>query len=83
MARTGEPDDGGRLLREAVALAAETDDLNLHGDSLMALAGVLRSQGREGDARPAVAEAIDLYGRKGNVVSVRRASAFRESDVGR
>ena len=59
--------------REAVALASTTDALNLWGDSLVSLAGVLRSAGRSEDADKALREAADIYGLKGNVVAASQA----------
>ncbi len=55
--------------REAVALAETTDDLNLHGDALMDLAEVLSVGGRTSEAISALEAALELYERKGNVVS--------------
>jgi hypothetical protein len=51
------------VAREAVALAARTDFLNLHGDALACLARV------SGDAQ-AHDEARALYERKGNVAAL-------------
>ena len=41
--------------------------------SLLDLAEVLRLAGRPGEAVPPVEQAIDLFDRKGNVVSAERA----------
>ena len=65
----------GRFRAEAVARAAETDFLVVHGDALRDLAEVLRLAGREDAAGPVVAEAVVLYRRKGNVVAAERALA--------
>jgi hypothetical protein len=59
-----------------VAIAGRTDFLDMHGDALMALAEVLRQAGRDEEARSAAQEAIQLYERRGNVVSVARAGAL-------
>jgi predicted ATPase/DNA-binding SARP family transcriptional activator len=76
LARTGESEESERLAREAVVLAAETPDfLLLRGDALLDLADVLAATGQQAAAVPAIENAIQLYERKGNVVS---ASAARE-----
>ena len=74
-AQTGEPEEAERLAREAVALAAETDFLNLHGDALARLAEVLRHAGAPGEAAQAAAEAVELYTAKGNTVAAARVGA--------
>ena len=74
-AQTGEPEEAERLAREAVALAAETDFLNLHGDALGRLAEVLRHAGAPGEAAQAAAEAVELYTAKGNTVAAARVGA--------
>jgi tetratricopeptide (TPR) repeat protein len=63
------------LAQEAVALAQETDGLDLHGDALLDLAEVLRASGRPSDAVAAAERALSLYERKGNLVSAARARA--------
>jgi tetratricopeptide (TPR) repeat protein len=72
----GRLDVAARVAREAVALAGTTDALNLHGDALMALAGVLWIVGRSDQAAEAAQQALDCYARKGNVVSARQAESF-------
>ena len=62
-----------RLAREAVDLAAQTDHLEEHADTLMTLAEVLRQAGRAAEATPAVRDALRLYQQKGNTVLARRA----------
>jgi tetratricopeptide (TPR) repeat protein len=63
-----------RLAREAVGLApAET--LNLRADLLADLAEVLLWAKQPAKAEPVIAEAIELYERKGNLVSAARARA--------
>ncbi|MBA2641700.1 MAG: AAA family ATPase [Actinobacteria bacterium] len=61
------------LAREAVALAEQTDFLELQGDCLLALADVLRFADRDRDATVALDQALVLYERKGNVVLAARA----------
>jgi class 3 adenylate cyclase/tetratricopeptide (TPR) repeat protein len=70
LARRGEVEEGERLAREAVALAAETDMLNMHADALVDLAEVLALAGR--DPRAELDEALALYERKGNLVMAER-----------
>jgi tetratricopeptide (TPR) repeat protein len=73
LARRGELEEGERLAREAVGLAAETDLLNAHGDALLDLAEVLGLAGK--DATPELEQALELYERKGNVVMAERTCA--------
>jgi DNA-binding SARP family transcriptional activator/tetratricopeptide (TPR) repeat protein len=73
LARGGEPAAAEPLAREAVALADETDFTVLRADASMDLAEVLRTAGRENESRPFVAQALELYERKGNVVAAGRA----------
>ncbi len=70
---SGEAPRGETLVREALDLVRTTDDLNVQGDTLMDLAEVLRLAGKPGRAALAIAEAHELYERKGNVVSAQRA----------
>jgi hypothetical protein len=70
LAAQGDRGQGEDLAREAVALASTTDALNLHADTLSALAVVLADTP---DAAEALAEAAGLYAAKGNVVSATRA----------
>jgi class 3 adenylate cyclase/tetratricopeptide (TPR) repeat protein len=65
------PDAEARAL-EALALVEETDMLDLHGDVLVALAELDRSAGRSDAAITRVAQAIELYERKGDAVSAAR-----------
>ena len=74
LARQEHP-DAQAVVREAVALADETDYVELQARCRVALADVLRLAGREAEAADALAEACRLYERKGNVVS---ASAVRD-----
>jgi class 3 adenylate cyclase len=70
LARRGDLEEGERLAREAVALAAETDTLNVHAGALLDLADVLALAGQ--DARAELDEALALYVRKGNLVMAER-----------
>jgi tetratricopeptide (TPR) repeat protein len=73
LARRGELEEGERLAREAVALAAETDMLNAHADTLLDLAEVLTLAGQH--ARAELEQALALYERKGNLVMAERAKS--------
>jgi class 3 adenylate cyclase/tetratricopeptide (TPR) repeat protein len=75
LAQKGEFQLAELLAQEAVALAQETDGLDLHGDALLDLAEVLRASGRPSDAVAAAERALSLYARKGNLVSAARARA--------
>ena len=75
-AREGRLDEGEQLAREAVTLAEATDDIDFHGDALMALAEVFCLAERPGEAVPVIEEALRLYEQKGNVVSARKARAL-------
>ena len=66
-AHTGETAEAERLAREAVALAAPTDFLDLQATALLALARVLREAGSP-EAATVGAQAQAVYERKGNVV---------------
>jgi class 3 adenylate cyclase/tetratricopeptide (TPR) repeat protein len=66
-----------QLAIEAVERSAQTDALNLHADALLSLAEAERAAGRIDEAGSAVHHALSLYGRKGNVVCARRATALK------
>jgi predicted ATPase/class 3 adenylate cyclase len=68
-ARTGAVEAGERLAREAVALAAGTDCLNLHGDALVSLAVALAARDRREEAEQAAREALRLFEAKGNLAA--------------
>jgi hypothetical protein len=63
------------LARQAVEIAERTDFLGFHADALSGLAEVDRLGDRPEAATEALASAIRLYERKGNVVAARRARA--------
>jgi hypothetical protein len=56
-------------------LAADSEFVMLHADVLLDQAEVLVLAGRLDEARSAAAEAVNLYERKGNVVSAAKARA--------
>ena len=70
LARRGELEEGERLAREAVALAARHGHAEAHGDALLDLAEVLALAGQ--DARAELGQALALYERKGNLVMAER-----------
>ena len=70
LARRGDFEEGERLAREAVALGAETDMLNMHAGALVDLAEVLALAGQDG--RGELEQALALYERKGNLVMAER-----------
>ncbi len=75
IARAGDTVQAERLAREARARAKTTDQLNLHGAALLAIAEVL---GRSGQAQEAAAtgeEAARVFRAKGNLVCAARAEA--------
>jgi tetratricopeptide (TPR) repeat protein len=72
-ARRGEFEQAESLVGDALSLIRRSDDLNSQGDTLMDLAEVLGLAGKPETATLATAEAQELYERKGNVVSARRA----------
>ena len=72
LARRGSGDEAEALARAAVALAAETEFVDLRGDSLLALGEVLRLDGRTGEAAGAMRDALALWETKRNVVYAER-----------
>jgi predicted ATPase len=62
------------LARVAVALAQATDFINYRADALLDLSHVLKASRRVDEAMTSASEALQLYERKGNIVS---ASAAR------
>ena len=71
--RRGKLDAAEAAAREAVALAAATEFVDLRGDSLLALAEVLQLAGREDEAADAARQALAIWEAKGNVVHAERA----------
>jgi tetratricopeptide (TPR) repeat protein len=75
LARRGELGPAAPLALEAVQVAEATDMLNDRAGSLLDLAEVLSLGGRQREAGHAIEAAVDLFERKGNVVSAERARA--------
>jgi tetratricopeptide (TPR) repeat protein len=72
LARHGATAEAERLAREAVALGARTDMLNLQAVAALDLAEVLELGGRPDAATDEVARALALFERKGNLVLANR-----------
>jgi predicted ATPase/class 3 adenylate cyclase len=81
LAVRGELEAGEREARGAVAIARETEGINLLADSLVDLAEVLRSAGKDADGDAALDEAARLYVLKGNEVASKQAAAMRREGV--
>jgi hypothetical protein len=75
MASRDDHVEGERLAREAVGLAP-AEMLNLRADLLVDLAEVLRGAKQPAKAGSVIVEAIELYERRGNLVSAARARSF-------
>ena len=71
----GRLDEAEREARSAVDYFATTDMLTFHANSAMVLGDVLRAAGRAPEAGEAYGQALDLYRRKGSVVSAAMAQA--------
>ncbi len=67
-----DPDRSRRLAREAVALALETDDVNMQADAFVDLGVVLGGTGDPDAARSAFDDAIARFEAKGNVAGAER-----------
>jgi class 3 adenylate cyclase/tetratricopeptide (TPR) repeat protein len=72
LARRGALVDAERLAREAVEVAERTDMIESEADARVDLAEVLVLVGRTDDAADALARAMRLYERKGNLVMTGR-----------
>jgi class 3 adenylate cyclase/tetratricopeptide (TPR) repeat protein len=66
-----------RLAREAVDLAATTDDLVMHGRALVDVAFVLRVLAPAAETAPVLDAAIALFDQKGDTVDADRARRLR------
>jgi hypothetical protein len=70
-AHRGRHADAEPLAREAVAIFEQTDGLNFQGAALCDLAEVLAAGGQSDEAAAALAQALDRYERKRNLIMVR------------
>jgi hypothetical protein len=78
VAADGAEQQAEELAREAIELAAATDQLNLRGTASIALAEVTARAGRWPQAFDAAVEAVAAFEQKGNIVSGRKAIALRD-----
>ena len=72
LARGGNHAAAEGLMREALAIAESTDDVNGVGDIYDALSEVLLLGGRPTEAAGALRQALGCFERKGNPVSAER-----------
>jgi class 3 adenylate cyclase len=83
LAHDGRLSEAEALATEALSLVMQTDALTDQGDVLLAVASVLGRAGRGEEAAERVEQAIDMYDRKQNAASARRARAFLvEAEIG-
>ena len=68
-AEAGDLAEAERLAQEGVAIAAATDELNMHAAALVDLGWVLRRAGDADGTGAAIGEALELYERKGNIAA--------------
>lgn len=81
-ARQDSFQDAERLARRAVAISQPTDFLNHRATFLMDLVEVLTLAGRGQEARQPLAQALELFERKGNLVMTSRARALLATSLG-
>jgi len=74
-AAAGDLDEAEVHARAAVEAFTATDFITFHADALMTLGDVLHAAGRSREADAAFQEALDLYRRKGSLVSTKTAEA--------
>ena len=84
LARRGDLVEAEALAREAVAIAAQTEYIDLRGDSLLALGEVLQLAERQEEAAEVMRSALALWDAKGNVAYAGRTrSLLGELDAAR
>jgi tetratricopeptide (TPR) repeat protein len=76
LADRGHHREAEALARSAAALAAQSDLLSEHADTLLDLAHVLAAAGRIPEAHATATQALDLYQRKGNLPGARESLRF-------
>ena len=76
LADRGHHREAEELARSAAELAAQTDLLSEHADTLLDLAHVLAAAGRIPEAHAAATQALDLYQRKGNLPGTRESLRY-------
>jgi class 3 adenylate cyclase/tetratricopeptide (TPR) repeat protein len=77
-ADSGAIEEAVGLARRAVEICEPTDYLDMRGNARMDAAHVFRTAGRTGEAVESIRAALELYERKGNVVSAVRARRILE-----
>jgi tetratricopeptide (TPR) repeat protein len=73
---TGHVGEGLRLAADALTIVEDTDVLSAHGHVLVQLAHVLRAARRTAEAAARIERALELFARKEDEASARRARAF-------
>jgi DNA-binding SARP family transcriptional activator len=76
LAQRGRLTEGEELVRDALAIVERTDVLSAHGEVLLDLAEVFRAAGRGDAAAERIEEALELFDRKGDTASARRARSL-------
>jgi predicted ATPase/class 3 adenylate cyclase len=76
MARRGEIEPALAMAHDATDLLSKTDSLVALADALVGLSKVAAIAGHQAEARDRAAEALELYERKGDVVSAEDARAL-------
>jgi DNA-binding SARP family transcriptional activator/predicted ATPase len=76
LADQGRYREAQELARSAAALAAQTDLLNEHADTLLELTHVLSATGQVSEAHSAATQALNLYRRKGNLPGARESLRY-------
>jgi ATP/maltotriose-dependent transcriptional regulator MalT len=76
LAERGDVANAERLAREGVDALEPTEDLIRHGETLLALARVLRAAGRDAKAIAEARAALELFERKGDVPDAARVRNF-------
>jgi hypothetical protein len=76
LARRGRTEEADRLARAAVGIAEQTDWPTHHGDALIDPAQVLRLRGESVESEAIARQGIDLFERKGNLVSAAAARSL-------
>jgi tetratricopeptide (TPR) repeat protein len=76
LADRGRHREAEEIARSAVELAAQSDLLSEHADTLLDLAHVLATAGRVPEAHAAATRALGLYQRKGNLPKARESLRY-------
>jgi class 3 adenylate cyclase/tetratricopeptide (TPR) repeat protein len=78
LARRGQTAEAEELVRNAIAISEQSEQLHSRAQSMADLGEVLWLAGRPDEAAEAIAQAQEVWERKGNRVSARRAQAQAE-----